>query len=286
MFYPYCLLSYLLLYFHLVFLFEGKVTNKCEKSQIFLAFTYFLLTFALMILNNDIIKVVAFDADDTLWDCQTWFDDVEHLCGDLLRPWATQEEVKQGLFATERSNMELLGYGTKAFTISLVENAVKITHGEITGDIVQKLIELGKGLLQFPTTPLPEVKETLQSLYDDGRYRLVVFTKGELLDQESKLKRSGLAHYFEYMETVSNKGMDEYVALCKHLGIKTNEMVMVGNSFRSDIAPALAVGCYTVHIPYHVVWELEKSDEFPHECLEKISHFGQLLDILGVDPKR
>ena len=251
-----------------------------------MAFHYFLITFAHMILNDDMIKVVAFDADDTLWDCQSWFDDVEHLCGDLLRPWATQEEVTQGLFATERGNMELLGYGTKAFTISLVENAVKITHGEITGDIVQKLIELGKGLLQFPTTPLPEVKETLQSLYDDGRYRMVVFTKGELLDQESKLKRSGLAHFFEYMETVSNKGMDEYVALCNHLGIKTNEMVMVGNSFRSDIAPALAVGCYTVHIPYHVVWELEKSDEFPHECLEKISHFGQLLDILGIDPKR
>jgi hypothetical protein len=108
---------------------RGKDTNKCEKIQIFLAFTYFLLTFALMILNNDIIKVVAFDADDTLWDCQTWFDDVEHLCGDLLRPWATQEEVTQGLFATERSNMELLGHGTKAFTISLVENAGKITHG-------------------------------------------------------------------------------------------------------------------------------------------------------------
>ena len=249
-----------------------------------MAFTYFLLTFALMILNNDIIKVVAFDADDTLWDCQTWFDDVEHLCGDLLRPWATQEEVTQGLFATERSNMELLGYGTKAFTISLVENAVKITHGKITGDIVQKLIELGKGLLQFPTTPLPEVKETLQSLYDDGRYRMVVFTKGELLDQESKLKRSGLAHFFEYMETVSNKGMDEYVALCSHLDIQPDEMVMVGNSFRSDIAPALAVGCYTIHIPYHVVWELEKSDEFPHERLEKISHFSQLLDILAVNP--
>ncbi|MDE6002220.1 MAG: HAD family hydrolase [Prevotella sp.] len=229
------------------------------------------------------IKVVAFDADDTLWDCQSWFDEVERKCGDLLRPWATQEEVTQGLFATERSNMALLGYGTKAFTISLVENAVRLTNGALPGDIVLKLIGLGKGLLRFPTTPLPEVKDTLQRLHTDGRYRLAVFTKGELLDQESKLERSGLGGYFEYMETVSNKGQDDYVALCDHLNVRPEELVMVGNSFRSDIAPALAVGCHAIHIPYHVVWELEKSEEFPHERLQKISHFGEVLDILSVD---
>ena len=249
-----------------------------------MAFHCFLITFALMILNEDTIKVVAFDADDTLWDCQSWFDEVERQCGSLLSPWVTQEEVTQGLFATERNNMELLGYGTKAFTISLVENAVKITNGQVPGSIVMKLIELGKSLLRFPTTPLPEVQPTLQRLFNDGRYRLVVFTKGELLDQESKLKRSGLANYFEYMETVSNKGKDEYVALCDHLDITPDQLLMVGNSFRSDIAPALAIGSYTVHIPYHVVWELEKSEEFPHKRLEKISNFNQLLRILSVNP--
>ena len=117
-----------------------------------------------MELGSKDIKVVAFDADDTLWDCQSWFDQVEHQCGNLLRPWATQEEVSQSLFATERGNMELLGYGTKAFTISLVENAVRVTKGQITGDIVAQLIQLGKGLLRFPTTPLPEVEHTLQRL--------------------------------------------------------------------------------------------------------------------------
>lgn len=237
----------------------------------------------MMRLTEREIKVVAFDADDTLWDCQSWFDEVERKCGDLLRPWVTQEEVTQGLFATERNNMELLGYGTKAFTISLVENAVRLTGGALPGDIVLKLIELGKGLLRFPTTPLPEVRDTLQRLHTDGRYRLAVFTKGELLDQESKLERSGLGGYFEYMETVSNKGQDDYVALCDHLDVKPEELVMVGNSFRSDIAPALAVGCHAIYIPYHVVWELEKSEEFPHERLQKISHFGEVLDILSVD---
>ena len=155
-----------------------------------------------------------------------------------------------------------------------------MTHGEITGDIVLRLIELGKSLLRFPTNPLPEVKETLKRLYDDGRYRLVVFTKGELLDQESKLKRSGLAGFFEYMETVSNKGMDEYVALCEHLGVSPNEVVMVGNSFRSDISPALAAGAWAVHIPYHVVWAMEKSEEFPHERLHKIEHFSEIIDLI------
>ena len=179
-----------------------------------------------MELGSKDIKVVAFDADDTLWDCQSWFDQVEHQCGNLLCPWATQEEVSQSLFATERGNMELLGYGTKAFTISLVENAVRVTKGQITGDIVAQLIQLGKGLLRFPTTPLPEVEHTLQRLVDDGRYRLVVFTKGELMDQEQKLARSGLASYFEYMETVSNKGKDEYVTLCDHLDIQPDELLM------------------------------------------------------------
>jgi len=235
-----------------------------------------------MTLTEQQIKVVAFDADDTLWDCQTWFDRVERQCGDLLRPWATQEEVSESLFATERANMELLGYGTKAFTISLVENAVRVSKGQLSGDIVAQLIQLGKGLLRFPTTPLPEVERTLQRLADDGRYRLVVFTKGELLDQENKLARSGLAPFFEYMDTVSNKGKDENVTLCNHLDIQPDELLMVGNSFRSDIAPALAVGCYAVHIPYHVVWELEKSEEFPHERLQKIAHFSALLPILSV----
>ncbi len=235
-----------------------------------------------MTLTDETIKVIAFDADDTLWDCQSWFDAVEHRCGDLLRPWATQEEVTRSLFDTERGNMQLLGYGTKAFTISLVENAVKVTHGELPGDIVLQLIDLGKSLLQFPTTPLPEVRSTLQRLFEDGRYRLVVFTKGELLDQEGKLRRSGLSPYFEYMETVSNKGKDEYVNLCDHLSITPEQLLMVGNSFRSDVAPALAVGCHAVHIPYHVIWELEKSEEFPHVRLQKITHFSELLPIVSL----
>ena len=226
------------------------------------------------------IKVIAFDADDTLWDCQSWFDEVERECCELLKPWATAREVSEGLFTTERKNLSLTGYGTKAFTLSLIENAVRVTKEQITGDIVMRLLELGQGLLQFPTTPLPEVADTLQRLAAARRYRLVVFTKGELMDQESKLRRSGLEQYFSYMETVSNKTEREYRQLCENLDVAPEETLMVGNSFRSDIAPALAVGAYAVHIPYHVVWELEKSEEYPHERLHKITHFGELLQYL------
>ena len=226
------------------------------------------------------IKVVAFDADDTLWDCQSWFDEVEHKCCELLKPWATAREVSEGLFATERKNLSLTGYGTKAFTLSLIENAVRVSHQQLTGDVVMQLIELGRELLLFPTTPLPEVQETLEQLSQSRRFQLVVFTKGELLDQENKLKRSGLEQYFSHMETVSNKTEKEYRQLCENLGVASEQTLMVGNSFRSDIAPALSAGAYAIHIPYHVVWELEKSEEYPHERLVKIVHFGEILNIL------
>jgi putative hydrolase of the HAD superfamily len=228
------------------------------------------------------IKVIAFDADDTLWDCQSWFDEVERKCCEMLKPWATAREVSEGLFATEHQNLPLTGYGTKAFTLSLIENAVRISKGELTGDKVMQLIDMGKELLRFPTTPLPEVKETLEALSQTRRYRLVVFTKGELMDQEDKLRRSGLEQYFSYMETVSNKTEREYRQLCENLGVAPEQTLMVGNSFRSDIVPALATGARAIHIPYHVVWALEKSTEYPHERLCKITRFGEILKELSL----
>jgi putative hydrolase of the HAD superfamily len=188
--------------------------------------------------------------------------------------------VSEGLVNTERKNLSLTGYGTKAFTLSLIENAVRVTHEQLTGDIIQQLLDMGKELLEFPTTPLPEVEETLKQLADMRRYRLVVFTKGELMDQESKLQRSGLEQYFTHMETVSNKTEREYRQLCENLGVAPEQTIMIGNSFRSDIAPALAAGAWAVHIPYHVVWAMEKSEEFPHERLRKIEHFSEILGLI------
>ena len=125
------------------------------------------------------------------------------------------------------------------------------------------------------------MQETLQQLADLRRYRLVVFTKGELMDQENKLRRSGLEGFFSHMETVSNKTEKEYRQLCENLNVAPEETVMVGNSFRSDIAPALEAGASAIHIPYHVVWELEKSEEYDHEKLRRITHFSEILDVLA-----
>ena len=226
------------------------------------------------------IKVIVFDADDTLWDCQSWFDEVEQRCCELLKPWATAREVSEGLFATEHRNLPLTGYGTKAFTLSLIENAIELSKGELTGNDIMQLINMGKELLRFPTTPLPEVKETLEALSQSRCFRLVVFTKGELMDQEDKLRRSGLEPYFSHMETVSNKTEREYRQLCENLGVAPEQTLMVGNSFRSDIAPALVAGAWAIHIPYHVVWALEQSEEYPHERLCKITHFREILSLI------
>lgn len=225
------------------------------------------------------IKVIAFDADDTLWDCQGHFEQVMQQLYDELLPWTDREQAATELFATERKNMPLLGFGTKAFTLSLIETAMRVSNYEITAERIDHLLRLGYSLLEFPTTPLPEVLETLIALQRQGR-RMVLFTKGELLDQQSKLERSGLADFFEHVEITSDKGEKEFLDLCRHLQVKPQEMMMVGNSLKSDVAPALAIGCWAVHIPFHVTWELEHTDAFDHERLFHIEHFGELLNIL------
>lgn len=228
--------------------------------------------------NN--IRVVAFDADDTLWDCQSHFEWVTDECCELLAPWADAATVRRRLFETEQKNMELLGYGTKAFTLSLIENAVAVSGGQLTGDGVNRLLELGRRLLLMPATPLPEVEPTLGRLYEDGRYRLVVFTKGELLDQESKLRRSGLGKYFQHVEIVSDKTRQAFLTLCRNLRISPASLLMVGNSLRSDIAPALEIGARAVYIPFHVTWALEHAEEFSHERMVKTEHFSDILNLL------
>lgn len=226
------------------------------------------------------IKVVAFDADDTLWDCQSHFERATDDCCRLLSPWADAETVRQSLFETERKNMALLGYGTKAFTLSLVESAVKVSDGGVSGDVIGEIVALGHRLLQLPARPLPEVESTLARLYEDGKYRLVVFTKGELLDQESKLRRSGLAKYFQYVEIVSDKTHQAFLTLCRNMRIAPSSLLMVGNSLRSDIAPALEIGASAVYIPFHVTWELEHIEEFVHERKEKVGRFSDILNLI------
>ena len=183
------------------------------------------------------IKVVAFDADDTLWDCQTHFDEVERQYCRILSPWADAATVSRRLFETEGKNMPVTGYGSKAFTLSLLENAVNISDGEITARELMRIQELGISLLNLPGTPLPGVRETLEKLKEKGQYRLVVFTKGEIMDQEGKLLRSGLWDFFDRVEVVSNKTTRQYRELCETFGITIHELLMWATRSRATSSP-------------------------------------------------
>lgn len=226
------------------------------------------------------IKYLVFDADDTLWDCQGHFERVMQELYTLLTPWVDRQTAAQELFATERKNMSLLGYGTKAFTLSMIETALRVSHYEIDGEKLAWLQEECYSLLRLPATPLPGVWETLTVLQRQG-WHMAVFTKGELLDQENKLLRSGLADFFEHVEITSDKTEREFRDLCRHVGIQSDELLMVGNSLKSDIAPALAIGAQAVHIPFHITWELEHAEAVDHPGLYSITHFNELLDVVG-----
>lgn len=224
------------------------------------------------------IKVIAFDADDTLWDCQTYFEAVENRLYELIAPYC--DDPARELFLTESANMADLGYGCKAFTLSVVETALRVGGCHLSTAELSDLLNRGKALLQLPATPLPGVERTLQLLRERGTWRMVCFTKGELQDQENKLKRSGLLQYFDDVEITSDKSQREFLALCEHQDIHPSQLLMVGNSLKSDIAPALAIGAWAVHIPFHVTWQLEHTEDIDHEKLMKIERMEQLATLL------
>lgn len=225
------------------------------------------------------IKVIAFDADDTLWSNEPFFQEIEKQYTNLLQPYGTSEDISAALFQTEMNNLKHLGYGAKAFTISMVETALLISGQKISGTDIQHIIDLGKSLLKMPIELLPGVQETLKTLKERGQYKLVVATKGDLLDQENKLERSGLSHYFDHIEVMSDKTEKEYIRMLNILQISPSELAMVGNSLKSDIQPVLSLGGYGVHIPFEVMWKHEVIDTFTHAHLKQVKRFEELLTL-------
>lgn len=222
-------------------------------------------------------KVIAIDADDTLWDCQGHFEQVENHLYRLIEPYC--DDPKHELFVTESGNMADLGYGCKAFTISILETAMRVAGNDLSVTMLSDLLDDCKRLLHLPATPLPGVRETLQELRN-GPMRIVCFTKGELQDQENKLKRSGLAPFFDDVEITSDKTQHEFLMLCEHQHIHPSQLLMVGNSLKSDIAPALAVGASAIYIPFHVTWQLEHVEHFDHPHMVQLGQFSDLLRLL------
>lgn len=230
--------------------------------------------------NLKAIKAIAFDADDTLWDNETHFLEVEKDMCALLAEYGNEQTISKSLFATEMANMEDYGYGAMAYTLSLVENAIKVSNGKIDANRIARIMELGRSLLHLKATPFEGVEETLIQLKTSKRYQLVLFTKGELLTQEHKLQRSGLLPYFDHVVIVSDKQEQQYIDLCKTLGVKPEELLMVGNSLKSDVLPALNIGAWAVHIPYEVMWQHEVIDDFEHCRMFQLNQFSELQKLL------
>ncbi len=209
---------------------------------------------------SDSIEVVALDGDDTLWHSESLFVDTQDRFRELLHPFCevNDDAIDAALIAVERSNLATFGYGVKAFTLSLVETAIRITDGRVDGAAIQSIIDLGKVLHDHPVQLLDGVVEAVDALTDS--YRVMIITKGDLLHQETKVARSGLADHLWRVEIVSEKDEATYQRILDRHEIAAGEFVMVGNSLRSDVLPVRAIGGRGVHIPYHVTWELEVAE--------------------------
>jgi len=205
-------------------------------------------------------KIISFDADDTLWVNEPYYRETEAEFCKILSVFMPEEKLNDELYKTEIDNLELYGYGAKGFVLSLIETALRITDNKLDPYKVLQIIKLGKDLLNKPIELLDGVRQTLDYLYQKN-YKLIVATKGDLLDQERKLRRSGLSAYFHHIEVMSDKNSKQYEKLISHLDIKPSEFLMIGNSLRSDILPPLQIGASAVHIPYHTTWQHETVED-------------------------
>ncbi|MEL4307689.1 HAD family hydrolase [Joostella sp. CR20] len=201
------------------------------------------------------IKVIGFDADDTLWVNETYFREAEEKFAKLLSSYETENKIDQELFKMEINNLDIYGYGVKGFMLSMVESAIDLSNGQVDNATISNILNLGKEMLLKPVEVLEGVEEVLSNLVDN--YRLILLTKGDLLDQERKLEKSGLSKYFHHIEVLSDKKDENYKNLLEHLEISVKEFLMVGNSLKSDVLPLINIGAQAIHIPFHTTWAHE-----------------------------
>jgi putative hydrolase of the HAD superfamily len=222
---------------------------------------------------------IAFDADDTLWDNEIFFRESEREFCKLINshnPNLTEKEIMPVLFDNEVGNLSIYGFGVKSFVLSAIETAGKLLNNDVPYSIIFSIVQIGRNQLMQPVTLLADVEDTLKRLKESGKYRLVVATKGDLLDQESKIKRSGLEQYFERSIIMSDKREDDYLKMIKSLNCKPEKLVMIGNSFKSDILPVVNLGGRGIYIPYHTTWAHEVVDTIEHERIVEIKRLGDL----------
>ena len=224
--------------------------------------------------------VIAFDADDTLWHNERIYAGVQASFARLLSPYHPKEVVEARLYQTETRNIKFFGYGIKSFTLSMIETAVELTEGTISSKEIQAIIDLGKGMLGAEVELLEHTDGTIAQLA--ASYRLMVITKGDLQDQQTKIARSGLGQYFQYIEVVNDKTRDIYSQLLRKLSIQPERFLMVGDSLRSDILPILELGGQAVYIPYQITWLHESAEIPPQDTpgFHQIENLGRLPGLL------
>lgn len=228
---------------------------------------------------NREIKIIAFDADDTLWVNETYFRESEEEFYNILSPFAHRDDLAEELLEIEVANLDIYGYGVKPFVLSMLETALKICGDKLTSDMTRQIIEIGRQQLNKPVNLLPHVTSVLESLSE--YYEMIVITKGDLLDQENKLRLSGLLPYFREVKVVSEKTKDDYKKIITGLKINSDEFLMVGNSLKSDILPVLENNAHAVHVPIHNTWIYEHIDvEITHPRFREIPEIKELLNIL------
>lgn len=228
--------------------------------------------------------LIGIDADDTLWHNIPIFLNTQSSFCDLLASYQSREWIQSRLYEIEMRNLEVFGYGVKGFILSMIETAIEITEGKITGQDIHKLIGIGKAMIGAPIALLDGVEGALEQLARD--YTLMVVTKGDLLDQEAKVARSGIGRYFEHVEVLSRKTPDSYMTLLRKYSIEPARFLMVGNSLNSDVLPVLQIGGQAVHIEYHETWEHERPHDDSHRgmtyhVIDRMGDLPRLLDRLA-----
>lgn len=226
------------------------------------------------------VKVIGFDADDTLWVNETYFRDAEQEFAKLLSQYETPNKIDQELFKKEISNLPLYGYGVKAFVLSMVESALELSNYNVSTSTVEAILNIGKDMLNKPVELLDGVEDVLQAL--SKKYRLILATKGDLLDQERKLEKSGLTNYFHHIEVLSDKKENNYSKLLKHLDIEPTEFLMVGNSLKSDVLPLINIKAHAIHVPFHTTWAHEQvsEDEKNGKAYKTVNSLTEILRFL------
>jgi len=227
------------------------------------------------------IEMIGFDADDTLWHNEIYYQDAQKNLGMLLSEWSHPEKVAETLNEIELRNLPLYGYGIKAFVLSMIETAYLLSEGQIQGDTIEKIITIGRSMLGAEVLPHDHVIETLQTL--SGKYPLMVITKGDLLDQTSKIERSGMRVYFSMVEVINDKTPDSYLTVLNKYHLDPEKFLMVGNSLRSDVLPILHIGATAIHIPSDTTWDHEMVPGFDKSQARyyEISGMHQLPDLIA-----